>query len=88
MLVPNLPDIVPEEEMQLYLDMVMQLKHELAESLSHDEVICPLIDFRLMPSLNANTLFPDQRPRLKEWCQGCLSGITLHREHWQTLHEH
>jgi len=26
MLVPNLPDIVSEDDMQLYLDMVMQLK--------------------------------------------------------------
>ena len=42
MLVPNLPDIVPEEEMKLYLDMIMQLKIELAESLSHDQVISPL----------------------------------------------
>lgn len=40
MLVPDLPDIVSEEDMQLYLDMVMQLKIELSDSLSHDSAPC------------------------------------------------
>ncbi len=72
MLVPDLPDVVPEEEMQMYLDMIMQLKLELAESLSHDEAVQPLVDFRSVPPLNANRLFQDQRSHLKEWCQGYL----------------
>lgn len=87
MLVPNLPDIVSEEDMKLYLGMIMQLKLELRESLNHDEVVCPLIDFRPMPSLSANTLFQDQHPHLKAWCQGYLSGIALRREHWKPLQD-
>ena len=87
MLVSDLPDIVPEADMQLYLDMVMQLKLELSESLSHDDVVQPLLDFRPMPPLNANRLFQDQRAHLKEWCQGYLSAVTLRRKYWQPLQD-
>ena len=74
-------------EMQFYLDMVMQLKIELAKSLSHDELVYPMIDFRPMPPLSAYTLFQDQRPRLKEWCQGYLAGMTLRQESWNALQD-
>ena len=87
MLGPDLPDIAPEEGMKLYLNMVTQLKLKLSESLSHDEIVCPLIDFRPMPTLSANILFQDQHPRLKAWCQGYLSGIALRREHWKSLQD-
>lgn len=87
MLVPDLPDVVPEEEMQVYLDRVMQLKLELADSLSHDEQVFPLIDFRPIPRLDAQSLFPDQRPRLKAWAEGYLSAITLRPKKWQALRD-
>ncbi len=87
MLPANLPDIVPEDEMKFHLDMLMQLKLELSESLSHDQVVNPLFDFHPMPPLQAHRLFQDQRTHLKEWCQSYLAGIALHREHWQPLQD-
>lgn len=85
MLGSNVPNIVSEDDRPLYLDRIMQLKLELSDRLSHDEIVDPLFDFQPISPFNAKTLSQDQRTHLKEWSQGYLSAIALRRKHWQSL---
>lgn len=88
---PNLSEIVSDEEMSTYRDMVMQLKEEVAHHLIHDEVFYPLVNLYFE---GAELFFEDdnlstiQLEHLHLWCQGYLSEMKLEPTSWEMLPEY
>ena len=87
MTAPDLRGRVSTEDLQYYLDMCMQTKIELAEHMSQDLKIYPMIDFELMLPFEYEKMNDEQQDNLMAWCKGCLQGIRLDSGPWQQLPE-
>ncbi len=87
MLGSKLAKRVPANELQIRLHQLMRLNHQLTNSLMHDEIVYPLIDYQPVLPFEAYNLSDSQRDNLRLWCQGYLAAVRLAPEGWTTLQD-
>ncbi len=87
LLTTRLAKNVHKPEHKPFLDMLLRLHYQVANSLMRNPAFYPSIDFYPMLPFTAERITPQQRESLRQWCLGYAAGLRLEKTSWKPLHD-